>query len=106
MKLFKKIVAGVALAGCLYLATIGILLWGLGFYIWQDERLLNSLPTTRTAVEKHLFYTSARPFEPWDEGVWNLKEGETGVKYKFLWGESIDVVYTSNGWVSAASYWD
>ena len=106
MRLARRILVCLAVVGWLLVATAGILLLPQGVFIWQDERLLHSLPATRAAVEKHLVYTSAREFEPDDASVWSLKEGETGVRYSFLWSESIRVVYTRDGWVRAASYWD
>lgn len=106
MKLTRRMLVWVTLAGWLFVATAGILLLPQGVYIWQDERLLGSLPTTRDAVEKHLLYTTAREFAPADASVWNLQEGETGVKYSFLWSDPILVVYTPDGWVRDASYWD
>lgn len=106
VRLARRILVWLAVVGWLLVATAGILLLPQGVFIWQDERLLHSLPTTRAAVEKHLVYTNAREFEPDDASVWKLKEGETGVQYSFLWSESIRVVYTRDGWVRVASYWD
>lgn len=106
MRLARRILVGLAVAGWWHVATAGILLLPQGVFIWQDERLLYSLPTTRSAVEKHLLYTHAREFGPADASVWKLEEGETGVRYSFLWSEAIRVVYTRDGWVRAASYWD
>ena len=106
VKPVRRMLVGLALVGWLLVATAGIRLLPQVVYILQDERLLYSLPTTRAAVEKHLVYTNAREFDPADASAWKLEEGETGVKYSFLWSDPIRVVYTRDGWVRAASYWD